>query len=46
MTTREDIAKWNSLVYQPVDYTQLREEEDITELKQVVACAGGACELA
>ena len=46
VTTREDIAKWNSLVYQPVDYTLLREEEDLTELKQVVACAGGACELA
>jgi ribonucleoside-diphosphate reductase alpha chain len=46
VTTREDIAKWNSLAYQPVDYTLLREEEDLTELKQVVACAGGACELA
>jgi ribonucleoside-diphosphate reductase alpha chain len=46
VATREDIAKWNSLVYQPVDYTLLREEEDLTELKQVVACAGGACELA
>ena len=37
----EDIARWNSLVYQPVDYTLLHEEEDLTELKQVVACAGG-----
>ncbi len=46
VTTREDIAKWNSLAYQAVDYTLLREEEDLTELKQVVACAGGACELA
>jgi ribonucleoside-triphosphate reductase len=46
VTTREDIAKWNSLIYQPVDYTLLREEEDLTELKQVVACAGGTCELA
>ena len=45
VTTLEDIAKWNSLTYDPVDYTQLREEEDLTELKQVVACAGGACEL-
>ncbi|OHE80238.1 MAG: recombinase [Verrucomicrobia bacterium RIFCSPLOWO2_12_FULL_64_8] len=45
VTTREDIAKWNSLAHTPVDYTQLREEEDLTELKQVVACAGGACEL-
>jgi ribonucleoside-diphosphate reductase alpha chain len=45
LSTREDIAKWNSLVYQPVDYTALREEEDLTELKQIVACAGGSCEL-
>jgi ribonucleoside-triphosphate reductase (thioredoxin) len=45
LSTREDIAKWNSLTYQPVDYTLLREEEDLTELKQIVACAGGSCEL-
>ncbi|HUJ42660.1 MAG TPA: recombinase [Opitutaceae bacterium] len=46
VTTPADIAKWNALVYQLVDYTLLHEEEDLTELKQVVACAGGACELA
>jgi ribonucleoside-triphosphate reductase len=46
VTTPADIARWNALVYQPVDYTLLREEEDLTELKHVVACAGGACELA
>lgn len=40
-----DVEKWNTLVYEPVDYTELVESEDITELKQVVACAGGACEL-
>jgi ribonucleoside-diphosphate reductase alpha chain len=40
-----DIARWNSLVYQDVDYTSLVEDEDITELKQVVACAGGACSI-
>jgi ribonucleoside-triphosphate reductase (thioredoxin) len=45
VTTAADIAKWNALVYQNVDYTLLREEEDLTELKQTVACAGGACEL-
>jgi len=43
--TQEDIARWNSLTYSPVDYTELCEDEDITELKQVIACAGGACEL-
>jgi ribonucleoside-diphosphate reductase alpha chain len=46
VTTPADIARWNALAYQPVDYTLLREEDDLTELKQVVACAGGACELA
>jgi ribonucleoside-diphosphate reductase alpha chain len=40
-----DIAKWNTLAYQSVDYTELEESEDITELKQTVACAGGACEV-
>ena len=43
--TAADIAKWNTLAHQSVDYTQLEESEDITELKQVVACAGGACEV-
>jgi ribonucleoside-diphosphate reductase alpha chain len=46
VATAEDVAKWNSLVHEPVDYTLLEEAEDITELKQVVACAGGACEIA
>lgn len=46
VATPDDIAKWNTLVYRPVDYTTLIESEDITELKQVVACAGGACEIA
>jgi len=46
VTTPADVAKWNTLVHEPVDYTTLEETEDITELKQVVACAGGACEIA
>lgn len=46
VATAADIEKWNALVYEPVDYTQLEEDEDITELKQTVACAGGACEIA
>ncbi len=45
VVTAADIAKWNTLAHQSVDYTQLEESEDITELKQVVACAGGACEV-
>lgn len=45
VSSEEDVEKWNKLVYKPVDYTELCEDEDITELKQVAACAGGACEL-
>ncbi len=45
LSTPEDVEKWNTLHYKPVDYTELCEDEDITELKQVAACAGGACEL-
>ena len=45
VVTPTDIEKWNALVYTPVDFTTLEESEDITELKQVAACAGGACEL-
>ncbi len=43
--TEDDIAKWNRLKYIPVDYTQLSEKSDETALKEVAACAGGACEL-
>ena len=43
--TAADIEKWNMLAYRPVDYTTLEEEEDITELKHTVACAGGTCEI-
>ena len=43
--TLDDVKRWNELRYQPVRYTDLCEDEDITELKQVVACAGGKCEL-
>lgn len=45
VATAEDIQRWNQLGYIPVAYTELSEDEDITELKEVVACAGGACEL-
>lgn len=40
-----DVARWNCLHPHRVDYTQMREATDETELKQTVACAGGACEL-
>jgi len=45
VTTDEDVAKWNRLRYQFVDYTQLGEKTDETALKDVAACAGGSCEL-
>jgi ribonucleoside-diphosphate reductase alpha chain len=45
VSTEEDILKWNRLVYHPVDYTTLREQTDETALKEVAACAGGACEI-
>ncbi len=46
VATEDDVAKWNRLKYGPVDYTQLTEKTDETALKEVAACAGGACELA
>ncbi len=46
VTTDEDVAKWNRLRYTPVNYTALVEGTDETKLKDIVACAGGACELA
>ena len=45
VTTEADIAKWNSLRPCRVDYTQMREATDETDLKETVACAGGACEI-
>lgn len=45
VSTIADVARWNDLSYQSVDYTELCEDEDITELKQTIACAGGVCEL-
>lgn len=45
VATTADIQRWNQLGYNPVRYTELMEDEDITELKQVIACAGGQCDL-
>jgi ribonucleoside-diphosphate reductase alpha chain len=46
VVTAEDMARWNRLRYVPVNYAKLEEKTDETKLKDVVACAGGACELA
>ncbi len=45
VSTEGDVVKWNSLRPGRVDYTQMREYSDETQLKQTVACAGGACEI-
>lgn len=45
IATAEDIARWNTLEYHPVDYRELSEKTDHTRLADVVACAGGLCEL-
>ncbi|MEY4941369.1 MAG: hypothetical protein RIQ93_3104 [Verrucomicrobiota bacterium] len=45
VVTDDDAGRWNRLKYAPVDYTALREATDETALKEVLACAGGKCEL-
>ena len=45
VVTEADLVRWNSLNYAPVDYTAMEEHTDNTSLKDVAACAGGACEL-
>ena len=46
VVTDDDAARWNRLKYAPVDYAAFHETTDDTALKDVAACAGGACELA
>jgi ribonucleoside-triphosphate reductase (thioredoxin) len=45
VTTPADIAKWNGLTYEPVNYALMSEAADYTSLKETVACAGGSCEI-
>jgi ribonucleoside-triphosphate reductase len=47
ITTEEDRKKWNELVsrWKKVDYQQLVENEDETQLQQEVACGAGGCEV-
>lgn len=45
LETPDDVLRWNRIDYRPVDYRALAEGEDTTKLADVVACAGGACEL-
>jgi ribonucleoside-diphosphate reductase alpha chain len=43
----DDELRWTNYLetYEKIDYTTLNEEEDQTVHKDIVACAGGACEL-
>lgn len=43
----DDELAWSHLTegFQRVDYTTLEEDGDETKLKEIIACAGGACEL-
>jgi ribonucleoside-diphosphate reductase alpha chain len=47
VVTAQDETLWNELIskFQSVDYTLMREHEDVTNLQGEIACAGGACEL-
>lgn len=47
VTTEKDEAIWQDLIqnYQPIDWYELKEEEDNTDFAGEIACAGGACTL-
>lgn len=47
VTTAEDLERFIDLMknWTPVDYTQLREEQDNTAATAEAACVGGACEI-
>jgi len=47
VSTPQDETLWNELIskFQSVDFTQMKETEDETNLQGEIACAGGACEL-
>lgn len=43
--TEAQVARWNALKCQPVDWTEMTEDDDNTQLKENLACAGGQCEI-
>ncbi len=47
VVSAQDETLWNELIskFQSVDYTQMHERDDATNLQGEIACAGGACEL-
>lgn len=46
VTTEEDERRFAELVPVPVDYRNMRESTDGTRLREMIACAGGACDVA
>lgn len=44
--TEDDERKFAALVPVPVDYRTMTEKTDGTKLRDIIACAGGACEVA
>jgi ribonucleoside-diphosphate reductase alpha chain len=47
VVSAQDETLWNELIskFKSVDYTQMQEQDDTTNLQGEIACAGGACEL-
>jgi len=47
VVTPNDKHLWNELIgkFKPVDYTELIEEKDNTNLQSELACVGGKCEI-
>jgi ribonucleoside-diphosphate reductase alpha chain len=43
--TEADQVRWDALDYVPVDYAAMHEERDNTNLKEILACAGGKCDV-
>lgn len=47
VTTEEDEIKWKALTenWKSVNYRDLKEEEDVTDLQRELSCAGNKCEV-
>ena len=47
VSSAQDETRWNEIIanFKEVDFTEMHEKEDVTELQSEIACAGGACEI-
>lgn len=47
ITTEQDLERWNKIInnFKPVDYTNLKENDDKTNLSSELSCFGGVCEI-